>query len=199
MKRIYADSSSLLLAAKIDLLDLFLQRYELYITPKIYQEIIRPDKDEFKGIDFLQFDLKQDKTNKHIHKGKSITIIPNSNLKGLHEINLENHFKSQLEKLDEGEKELIITYLLKEDFDTRKRRSFILCDDGSAAKLLNSVQIPFTNALLLLRILLLDNFLSKKDYDKYKSDLLKIAYYSQKILKKADLLSADEIKHFGSY
>lgn len=73
---------------------------------------------------------------------------------------------------------------------------FVLLDDKKGATYCLSRQIPFTNSLLLCRILHRVGALQEEQYDIALEKLIKQGYYSEKIVRKAAALGDDALERF---
>ena len=150
MKVCLADTSSLILLNKCDLIPILNNVYTVVITPSVYEELTVTSHDD------EAFFKKQ-------AEFFTVKTPPPYN-------------DRELNKLDHGERDLIILYL---SFYSNKSHSFILTDDGRASRLCNRKDIHHTNALMINRILFESQIISREQYQTYREKLLTIGWYSE--------------------
>ncbi len=92
--------------------------------------------------------------------------------------------------LDRGERDTIHCY------ERAEPDSFIIIDDGRAARYCRLHKIPYINALLFARIAYLTGMLSEKDFHDRYAKLVAIGRYSEEIMTYVQQCSTREIAFF---
>ena len=92
--------------------------------------------------------------------------------------------------LDQGERDTIRCY------ERAEPDSFIIIDDGRAARYCRLHKIPYINALLFARIAYLTGMLSEKDFHDRYAKLVAIGRYSEEIMTYVQQCSTREIAFF---
>ncbi len=153
---VIADTASVILLFKAELLLHFLQIYQVKITPGVYVEITGNDYPGAKDI------------KKLVHSQN------NFNIEQLQQNSLTKEMLGKLSSLDLGEKETIMAYL-------NGTAQFILIDDRKGAKFCHKHQLPFINALLCPKILYFSGEISQKSYLEKLQVLQELGRYSQRV------------------
>jgi hypothetical protein len=109
-------------------------------------------------------------------------ILPGSSLSSFKE-------DARLAGLDRGERETIQAY-----FSAKK--DFIIIDDRKGAAYCRDREIPYINALLCPKILFFKGRITAIDCRRYSDRLIKVGRYAPWVLKKADVLSKEDLVEF---
>lgn len=163
-----ADSSSLILLYKSGLVDTWISHIRFLITPEILEEL---SVSHHTGADYF----RQRLTKKFILSFQSASRLP------FH--------------LDRGEASLLWGYQhLRSRFPTQNL--YLLTDDKDAARYASSQKIPFLNALLVPKLLFYKGFLQEEELEYYTTLILLKGRYSDKILSRAEKLTALDLGFF---
>ncbi len=169
MVPVFTDASSAILLEKIKLFDRLSQMVCIVFSPSVFKELTLneyPDKASFKTL------VK----NKTVH------------VESLIEPDLLEPYSDAL-KLDCGEKETLCLYL-------KKRKGFILMDDGKAARFCHKQNLPFINALLVPKLFWYAGLMEKKDCQKFMNHLCGIGRYSSQVKQIAHELTLKDLSPF---
>lgn len=170
-KNVLVDSSSIIILYKSGLLEKVISYYNIYITDSVFNELT--ESNNAGSIEVKQFKNE-----------KSINIISLS----LMRIPVEDEQKS-LTSLGRGEYDTIVAYL-------NGVGDFIILDDGKGAVYCKKNKIPFINALLVPRILLIASIISKEEFDIMTHKIVEFGRYSEKIIEFTRSCSNGRLKYF---
>lgn len=172
MKQCLVDSSSAILLYKCGLFLNLIGKYRVLMASSVFQELTvfgYPGAAEFA---------------EHGANGTVLVIQPPP------ESSAVTLADDRLVALDRGERD---TIQVSADFEPG---IFIITDDGPAAQYCRSNDIPYINALLCARILLLTGMLSEHDFQQAWAKLTSIGRYSERIMDYARQCSTKEIAFF---
>ena len=166
-KRSIVDASSAILLAKTGLFASLTATYRVVMAEAVYREIAR---EGYPGAgDFIE--AREQKAIRVLSAGRPDRPGPESALSG------------------PGERDTIRLFL-------RGEGDFVIIDDRKGAGFCKSARIPYINALLFPRILLLAGALSNRDFRKRTGLLLKNGRYSQEIAAFATNASRKRLERF---
>jgi hypothetical protein len=134
---------------KADLFSVLADAWQVVMAPSVFREITEPG---YPGS--VYFKSLGNKTS-----GISAKIILQEPSPLGHPLPALKSFAS----MDQGEKETIQIFCAA-GFDFKKTGSFILVDDGRAARFCHARQIPFINALLIPKIFWYSGLMDQKEY-----------------------------------
>ncbi len=102
---------------------------------------------------------------------------------------------SRKTSMDQGEKETIQLFCAA-GFDFKKTGSFILVDDGRAARFCHARQIPFINALLIPKVFWYSGLMDENEHLKMTAILSNLGRYSEKVTGAAQKFSREDLNYF---
>lgn len=171
MKRIVVDASSAILLFKVELFDELMGAYGVVLAQSVYQEVSRPG---YPGAS----------TFSGYCASRRFEICSVTRLEKISSVQT-----AVLSALGNGEKETIMLFL-NGDVD------FIIIDDGRGAGFCRDNQIPYINALLVARILLLSGNISEAAFQNKIEMLIRRGRYSKKIIDYALTCPSKEMDLF---
>lgn len=151
---VFTDASSAILLEKIELFESFSKAFFMVMAPSVFDEITKPG---YPGAESF----------KKAEKKGWFTIRSPKKDKHL-------HTAYPPETLGEGEKDTLYLFL-------ESPHGFIVTDDGKAARWCDRYHLPFTNALLIPKILWYSGLMKKKECVYKMKALCKIGRYSEKV------------------
>jgi hypothetical protein len=165
------DSSSTILLFKSNLLEHTISHYNIILTESVYKELTRS------ALPGSQ-DVKQYREN------GMIAVMPDSNetIPGTVE-------HVSVEYLGRGEHDTILLFL-------RGCGELIIMDDGKGANACKRNRIPYINALLVPRVLLIAGKLSADECDEFIRRIVDCGRYSEKIIDYAKSCPDDALTQF---
>ena len=170
-KIIIIDSSSLLLLHKADILTRLSEVYNLQCTLAVFDEVVQSQKHDSININ-------------DYFKKNAIDIIY-----------VNNEVYSNLLHFGIGERETILLY--KQSIKTSNQIDIFICiDDKKAISFCFAKKIPFINALLVPKLLYLQNIISKNTFQNKFNELSKAGWYSKSIIKRAQNFTKMELQNF---
>ncbi|MBP6990173.1 MAG: hypothetical protein KBC90_01600 [Spirochaetes bacterium] len=170
-KNVLVDSSSIIILYKSGLLEKVILYYNIYMTDSVFNELTQSN--HAGSAEVKQFKIE-----------KTIQVVSS----GLMTIPVEDEQK-KLASLDKGEYDTIVAYL-------NSAGDFIILDDGKGAVYCKKNDIPYINALLVPRILLLSSIITKEDYDVMTHKVVEFGRYSEKIIEFARLCTNGRLEYF---
>ena len=165
------DSSSAILLEKSGLLGKLLAVYRVSMCESVYSELT---DNPYPSADLFQ----------RFHREKKIVVHQNGE-----DFSQLIEDMEELSALNRGERETIIQYFLGSG-------DFILLDDGKGARFCDKYQLPFINALLFPMILNMSNLISDEQRDLEIKKILRVGWYSEKIIKMAENLTKEDLRPF---
>lgn len=171
MKKAFLDASSAILLFKVNLFDQLVETYSILITNSVHEELTQ------KGYPGEEIFTKYRKETR-----LTVIQIPKGSQQAL--------YSSNLSYLDQGERDTILCYNNKLD-------SFIITDDGRAARYCRENNIPFINALLFPRILNLLGKITQKECCQRMEELIGIGRYAPAVINFAKHCSNDDLDLFS--
>ncbi len=178
-KKVFTDASSAILLYKADLFSVLADAWQVVMAPSVFREITEPG---YPGS--VYFKSLGKKT------GRSKIILQEPNPAG-HPLSALKNFAS----MGQGEKETIQIFW-DSAFDFKKTGSFILVDDGRAARFCHARQIPFINALLIPKVFWYSGFMDENQYLKMTALLCGLGRYSEKVMETARQFSQEDLNYF---
>jgi len=169
MKRALVDTSSAILLFKSKLIPQLVSLYQTRICDSVYREITRQG---YSGAAEFQ-QLCNQQLIEILPGIEPGSVLPDSGRP----------------RLNAGEQDTIHHYQLG-------RADFIVLDDGRAARYCRKAGIPFINALLFPRILLILGLMPESDYHRKRNEIISYGRYAEKILKTALEMPDNEITPF---
>ncbi len=171
MKTGYLDASSAILLYKAHLFPELLDTYNMRMAESVYDELTcngYPDSIYIK---------------KCVVENR-ITLLSESKFtpKPL-------QFREDINSLGKGEHDTLM--LFQPD-----RSSFIITDDGKAARCCKKHDLPFLNALLFPRVLYMADRMTEEKYNQSFNMLINIGRYSKNIIDIAFMSSLEELQYF---
>jgi len=169
MKSLVIDSSSAILLFKSGLFDIIIKNYHVFMTDAVYSELIvsgHSGWDKFISI----------------NRRKLIRVINDDMHNGI-------LGDDELLKMGIGERSTISLYFVV-------RADFILIDDGRGTKYCKKNEIPFLNALLMVKILYFLNYINEIKYRAAFQLLKKIGRYSVSVINYAETCSEEDASFF---
>ena len=164
MKIIVADSSSLILLTKTDIIQTVVKHFEVYIPPSVYREVVQEIPDirypDAKGI-------------KRLIEAKKITLEQNTK---------KQEFPVTL---DSGEEDALSLFF-------QVKADAFLTDDGKAIKVCRYLNIPFINSTKLIVSLCKKGWIKKDIAIEALEVLREIGRYAPDIISRAFLELAEE-------
>jgi len=165
------DSSSAILLYKCSLFDHLLETYRIAMTASVYEELTVPG---YLGArEFRQY-----------AQTGAVTIH------SLFGMQLPAKGAKSLYAMDRGERDTIRCYVAKGPI------SFIIIDDGRAARYCRRAGIPFINGLLFARIAYLSGLLSESEYTEKQGELVRIGRYGHEVIAFVKRSTCKEIAFF---
>ncbi len=171
MKNILIDTSSAILLYKVDLFSMIMEHYRVITAEAVFEELTQND---YPDAEFFQKSLfMQRQTIQYNHNG---------NL-------LNQHLYHDLISLGKGERETI--YLYQEG-----NAEFVVIDDYKGARYCKDHSIPYTNALLIPRVLWMAKKLDSSAYHEKTDYLLQQGRYSKHIIDYALHCTQQDLQYF---
>lgn len=170
-KNVLVDSSSIIILYKSGLLGKVNTYYNIYMTDSVFNELTQSNCAG--SAEVKQFKIE-----------KTIQIVSSS----LMTIPVEDKQKT-LASLDKGEYDTIVAYL-------NGVGDFIILDDGKGAVYCKNNDIPYINALLVPRILLIASIISKEEFKIMTHKVVEFGRYSEKIIEYARLCTNGRLEYF---
>jgi len=159
MKRCMVDSSSAILLYKSGLFADLVETYHIAMTASVYQELTVPG---YPGAgEFRQY---ADTGAVTIQSPSGMLMLP------------QTEGANSLYSMGRGERDTIRCYVAKDSI------TFIILDDGRAARYCRRAGIPFINGLLFTRIAYWSGLLTKSEYDEKQGELVRIGRYGQEVV-----------------
>ena len=170
-KRAIIDASSAIILFKTGLFERLVKTYRVLMTTTVLSEVTRSG---YPGAAFFR----------EVARRPAVTIVP-----------FGRHAARRLWKdqrfylLDPGERDTI--GCLKDG-----RADFIIIDDGRGSSFCRNNDLPFINALLFPRVLLLSGRLSAMACDDKTAQIIQCGRYSPKIIASAVSMGSRELRPF---
>ena len=171
MKQCMVDSSSAILLYKSGLFADLVETYHIAMTVSVIEELTIPG---YPGAGEFR----------HYADIGAITIQSPPGIR------LEEGATKFLYSLARGERDTVRCYVAKGPI------TFIIIDDGRAARYCRRAGIPFINALLFARIAYLAGLLSRREYDEKYEELVLIGRYAKEVTTFVRQCSGKEIAYF---
>jgi len=165
------DSSSAILLYKSSLFDHLLETYRIAMTASVYEELTVPGY------------LGAREFRQYAETGAVKIQSPIG-------MQLPAKGANSLYAMDRGERDTIRCYVAKGPI------SFIIIDDGRAARYCRRTGIPFINGLLFARIAYLSGLLSESEYIEKQGELVRIGRYGQEVIAFVKRSTCKEIAFF---
>lgn len=172
MKPIVIDTSSVILLQKVGLLDHLIQSYQTIITPSVYTELTQVEYDDSRIF-------------KQLYEKGGLIVRPPSAKKASNSATQN----MDISGLGIGERDTIKLFLSGE-------ANFIIIDDGQAARKLYQHGLPFINALLFPKILLISSLLFHSEYEAKTKALKSCGRYADWVVKWAENAGTEELDSF---
>lgn len=158
---VVSDSSSLILLTKARVINEFLEKRKIYITPIVEKEAVERGKEKGKKDAFQLEKLEE--------QGKIQVKKPN---KG------DTEEIQRLFSLHKGEKESVAL--------AKQLKTALLCDDKKAFNACEVMNIPHTTALNILTAMHRNNQITKEKARKSLEKLKRFGWYEEKLIKNAE-------------
>jgi predicted nucleic acid-binding protein len=170
-KRVIVDASSAIILFKSGLFLQLIQYYQTLMTDSVYSEVT------CKGYPGAEDFIK-------IGRDRSMTVV---SCKG----NIPAYFADDhsLFILDRGERETIACLI-------GQLADFIIIDDGRGSRYCRDNNLPFINALLFPKILLLKGLLTTATYEEKMTTIINNGRYSNHIVECAKRMRLKQLKIF---
>lgn len=159
MDVLVSDASSLILLEKIDLLDILVKKFTIFISEEVYKEVVVKGKEK-NAADAHKIEYKIINKKLNVIKVKSVDKVQK----------LMSDFGIQ-----KGETEAIILFLEREG-------KYVLVDDHKAINACKAYKIPFLTTVNIVLIILKQKMINKKVaenmikhlaiYGRYKNELI---------------------------
>jgi hypothetical protein len=156
MKQCMVDSSSAILLYKSGLFTHLLETYHIAMTASVYEELTVPG---YPGAGEFRQSAKSGVVTIQSPAGM---LLPGEGANSLY-------------AMDRGERDTIHCYVANGSI------TFIILDDGRAARSCCRAGIPFINALLFARIAYLSGLLPETEYDEKYKELVRIGRYAPEV------------------
>ncbi len=166
MKKIIVDSSSAILLHKCGIFEHLAAHYEIFIPETVFSELTGSGHD---GSEFFRGYFTG-------HRIKSCNTIRTSSLR-------------RGNSLHEGERGVIALFL-EGGYD------YIIIDDGRGSIFCRDNNIPFINALLAVKVLYLNEYISGQLYTSASEWLVSNGRYSSRILQWAEQAEREALSFF---
>ena len=171
-KRAVVDASSAIILFKAGLFLPLIQNYHILMTEAVYSEVTCKG---YPGAeDFIKIGRDRSMIVVNCNKGK-----PSAQITADH----------SLLRLDRGERETIACLI-------GQQADFIIMDDGRGSRYCRDNNLPFINALLFPKILLLKGQLTAATYEEKMTTILMNGRYSKRIVEYAERMGLNELKRF---
>ncbi len=170
LKPVFIDASSAILLEKSGLFLTFSNAFQLIMARSVFKEITAPGH---KGVTWFRTQFE-----KRVYKVIALSCNSNSE----NDLGCYKNFGT-------GERDTLCLY-------HEAQQGFILIDDGPAARWCTKQNIPFINALLVPKILMYKNLITKEDCENKMDILCGIGRYSKKIKTIAFALTRKELSYF---
>jgi hypothetical protein len=171
MKSVIIDTSSAILLYKSGLIMHLVNKYQTLMTPSVYRELTEHG---YPGSDTFRLLCKS---------GKIRLLDPPDSASDF----LESYPK--LPVLNQGERDTVHHQMMGTG-------DFSIIDDGRALRYCKRVGLPFINALLFPRILLLIQSISESEYHARSAEIIRFGWYTDHIIKIAANFPEPEIQPF---
>ncbi len=171
--KVFTDASSAILLYKAGLFKGIYRTVSIVLARSVFSEITRPG---YKGAGF--FSLYQNLVS-------CLSPAPTP---------LD---PAGIRSLDPGERDTIRIYLQhRKQASSSRLTGFILVDDGRAARLCQTHDYPFINALLVPKVLCYSGRLTPRERDEKMAFLSRQGRYSDQIIQRAHAFSAQDLRYF---
>jgi hypothetical protein len=170
-KRAIVDASSAIILFKAGLFGRLVQTYHVLMTTTVLSEVTRSG---YPGAEFFR----------EVARQPAVTIVPYGRCAAMRLSEDQRLFL-----LDRGERDTI--FCLKHG-----RADFIIIDDGRGSSFCRNNDLPFINALLFPRVLLLSGRLSAAACDDKTARIIQCGRYSPKIIAAAGSMGLRELRPF---
>lgn len=169
-KKCIVDSSSAILLYKANIFSSFLSLYSVSCPESVYSELTKHMN--YPGaLSFIDFQLDG-----------TLLVHPSVN-------NSKFHDKNNTGSLGRGEADCIKLFFL-DDYD------FIILDDRKGGGYCRRTGIPYINALLVPRILLLTRIIADDECNRIFLEICAEGRYSKEIIDYARIADSDELRYF---
>lgn len=171
MKKVLIDASSAILLFKVELFECLLNNYDVIMVDTVYREVSKPGYAGAALFRKLALDHRF-----------TVGRLPGIRPAGRERLPAPT-------RLDRGERDTISGF-------AAGMGDFIIIDDGRAARYLRDNNLPFINALLVLRLFCLQGKISANEYSLVTERLLAHGRYSAFIVDYASHCTKDVLRVF---